>query len=394
MLRLLTYTTLYPASMRPCHGIFVETRLRQLIASGEATSRVISPVPWFPFRHASFGEYAVYARVPLRDQRYGIDIVYPRYPLIPRVGMTIAPFALAATTLPVVRRTLADGYDFQAIDAHYFYPDGVAAAMIANRIRKPFVITARGTDINLIPRYRAARRMILWTAERAAAIVTVSSALRDLLVALGVSPGKIYVLRNGVDLNHFRPVDRLAIRNALGLDGTVVLSVGNLIESKGHHIVIEAVACMPDVSLLVAGHGPDSERLQAQVKRLRIGDRVRFLGPVSQDKLRECYCAADALVHASSREGWPNVLLESMACGTPVIATSVGGVPEIVRAECTGILITQRSKEAIVDAVHRLLSNYPDRDATRRYAEGFSWDATTQGQIELFQRVAGMLARQ
>src|SRR3990170_5689885 len=103
MLRLLTYTTLYPTSTRPSHGIFVEARLRHLVASGEVASRVIAPVPWFPFRHARFGEYSLYARVPRRDQRHGIDIVYPRYPLIPKIGMTVAPFVLAAATLPGVR---------------------------------------------------------------------------------------------------------------------------------------------------------------------------------------------------------------------------------------------------------------------------------------------------
>lgn len=388
MLRLLTYTTLYPASARPSHGIFVETRLRHLVASGEATSRVIAPVPWFPFRHACFGEYSLYARVPRRDRRHGIDVVYPRYPLIPKIGMTVAPFALAAATLPSVRRVLADGYDFDVIDAHYFYPDGVAAAMIADRVGKPFVITARGTDINLVPRYRAARRMIRWAADRAAAIITVCAALKDALVELGVAPDKITPLRNGVDLERFRPVDRDEARTRLGLNGPTLVSVGHLIERKGHHLVIEALKSLPDLRLLVVGEGPEEGRLRALAERLDVAARVRFVGSVPQEQLRDYYGAVDALVLASSREGWANVLLEAMACGTPVVATPVWGTPEVVAMPAAGVLTTRRDVGAIVEAIRRLFGDYPDHGSTRRYAESFDWDATTRGQLGLFRRVA------
>jgi glycosyltransferase involved in cell wall biosynthesis len=393
MLRLLTYTTLYPASARPSHGIFVETRLRHLVASGEVTSRVIAPVPWFPFRHACFGEYSRYARVPRNDRRHGIDIVYPRYPHIPKIGMTVAPFALAAATLASVRGVLADGYDFDAIDAHYFYPDGVAAAMIADRVGKPFVITARGTDINLIPRHRAARRMIRWAADRAAAIITVCAALKDALIELGVAPDKITPLRNGVDLERFRPVDRDEARTRLGLSGPVLISVGHLIERKGHHLVIEALKSLPDFRLLLVGQGPEEAQLRALAERLDVGARVRFVGSVPQEQLRDYYGAADALVLASSREGWANVLLEAMACGTPVVATPVWGTPEVVATPAAGVLTTRRDAAAIVDAIRRLFQNPPDRESTRRYAESFSWDTTTRGQIELFRRVVNGTAK-
>jgi glycosyltransferase involved in cell wall biosynthesis len=120
---------------------------------------------------------------------------------------------------------------------------------------------------------------------------------------------------------------------------------------------------------------------------LGLGERVRFLGAVPQEQLAEYYGAADALVLASSREGWPNVLLEAMACGTPVVSTRVGGTPEIVAAPEAGVLADERSPRGIGDALRRLLRSYPDRDLTRRYAESYSWAATTAGQLELFERV-------
>jgi hypothetical protein len=170
MIRTLLFSTLYPSSVRPSHGIFVETRLRHLLSSGEVETRVVAPVPWFPFRDPRFGEYARHAAVPAHEVRNGIDVAHPRYLLLPKAGMNLAPASLARAGLKAARRLIAEGYDFDLIDAHYFYPDGVAATMIGKALNKPVVITARGTDINLIPKYDRPRRMILQAAEDCAAI--------------------------------------------------------------------------------------------------------------------------------------------------------------------------------------------------------------------------------
>ena len=119
-------------------------------------------MPWFPSRAARFGEYAGYARIPARDVRHGIAIDYPRYPVIPKVGMSLAPVLMALAVLPRLRAIIADGYDFDAIDAHYVYPDGVAAAWLGRQLGKPVVITARGSDLNVLPQYPLPRRMIRW----------------------------------------------------------------------------------------------------------------------------------------------------------------------------------------------------------------------------------------
>jgi glycosyltransferase involved in cell wall biosynthesis len=386
-MRLLTFTTLYPNAVRPHHGIFVEQRLRQLRAAGGVALEVVAPVPWFPFSSGAFGRYAEFARVPYAEDRHGIQVRHPRYLLLPKVGMTLAPYTLAAAGLRSIGRLIREGYGFDAIDAHYFYPDGVAAAMIARRLRKPLVITARGTDINLVPRYRMPRRQIRWAAQGASAIITVCDALKTALAGLGVPEEKITVLRNGVDLRLFRPADREAERRRLGLNGTTLLSVGHLTARKGHDIVIRALVELPAVQLLIAGIGEEEAALRRLADSLGIAARVRFLGAVPQEQLRSYYGAADALVLASSREGWANVLLESMACGTPVIATDVWGTPEVVAAPEAGVLMRERSPRALVEAYERLFAAYPDRVATRRYAERFSWDATTAGQQALFARV-------
>jgi glycosyltransferase involved in cell wall biosynthesis len=385
-LKILTFSTLYPSASRPSHGIFVETRLRHLVASGQVESKVVAPVPWFPSRNAWFGVYAAHASTPHQERRHGIDVLHPRYPLLPKIGMTLAPFLMAQAVKPVMGRLLRD-CDVDLIDAHYFYPDGVAAILLGKHFGKPVVVTARGTDINLIPRFRLPRAMIKWAAHRAAGIITVSRSLKDDLVRLGVPAKQVKVLRNGVDLQLFRPIDRESGRRRLEFSRTTLLSVGHLIPRKAHDLVIRALRWLPEMDLIIIGDGPELKALIALGRTVGVQDRIRFVGVLPQEELRNYYGAADALILASSREGWANVLLESMACGTPVVGSNVGGTAEVVSAPEAGVLMAERTPEGVAQALQRLFARRPDRGATRRYAEGFGWGATTAGQLELFGRI-------
>lgn len=380
---LLVFTTLYPNAAQPSHGVFVENRLRFLLASGRASARVLAPAPWFPSAAGVFGRYASYARIPRREVRHGIALEHPRYPVIPKFGMQAAPDLLFAAMRPHVARMLRER-PIDVIDAHYFYPDGVAAAMLGEAFGVPVTITARGTDLNLIMDRPGPRRRILWAAERAAGLIAVCEALKNRLTQAGVPAERVRVLRNGVDLGQFAPAERKPARRALSLTRPTLLSVGHLIERKGHDLVVAAMALLPQAELLIVGDGPEEGALKALAGRLGVADRVRFLGRVPHEKLPALYSAADVAVLASSREGWANVLLESMACGTPVAASAVWGTPEIVTAPEAGLLLRERSPQAIAEAVEALLADPPDRKATRAYAERFSWDATTAGQLELF----------
>jgi teichuronic acid biosynthesis glycosyltransferase TuaC len=389
-LRLLTFSTLYPNAARPTHGVFVENRLRHLVASGEASSTVIAPVPWFPSSHRRFGEWARHAAAPREERRHGLHILHPRYPTIPKFGMSAAPWLLYRAIRPVLAGLLASGARFDAIDAHYLYPDGVAATWLGAHFGLPVVMTARGTDVSLIPHHGLPRRMIRAAIARAAAVITVSSALRDALLLLGAPPDKLSVLRNGVDTALFRPPsDRAAARREFGVHGPTLVSVGLLIERKGHHRTIEAMCALPGFTLLIAGEGPERSRLAGLIERLRLGDRVRLLGAMPHDRLPMLYGAADASVLASSREGWANVLLESMACGTPVIASDIWGNPEVVQTRDAGLIAPENTPQGIAAAVRRLFAVPPCRAATRAYAERFGWEETTAGQLALFRRVIG-----
>ena len=271
-IRLLTFSTLFPHAASPNHGIFVENRLRHLLASKEATSIVLAPVPWFPSQSDRFGTWALHARAPAIESRHGIEIRHPRFPVIPRFGMSLAPWLLYRAMVPQVAGLLAEGHAFDAIDAHYLYPDGVAATWLGQRFGLPVVITARGTDINLIPQFQVPRRLIQRAIRDADALIAVSAALKQALVELGAPAEKVAVLRNGVETDLFRPpLNRAAVRAALGLKGPTLISVGGLIERKGHHRTIEAMRQLPGFELIIAGEGPERVRLAALIATYRPG---------------------------------------------------------------------------------------------------------------------------
>lgn len=394
-LKVLTFSTLFPSSVKPGHGIFVETRLRELLKSGQVESRVVAPVPWFPSTHTRWGDYARFAATPRRETRNGLDVLHPRYLLLPKVGMTSAPLTLALGARAAIQQLIDEGFDFDVIDAHYYYPDGVAAALLARWFGKPLAVTARGSDINLIGRHRLPRGWMRWASGVAAASIGVSQALVERMRELGLASRHQLTLRNGVDTERFHvDADRAALRARLGVQGQpLMVSVGNLVPLKGHDLVIEALGLLReqglDARLCIIGAGPQRPALEALCARLGLDDQVRFLGALPQQELAAWYAAADMLLLASEREGWPNVLLECMACGTPVVATAVGGIPEIVQVPLTGRVVEERSASSLAAAAKAVWQSPPSREAVRGHAQRFGWQATTQGQLALFADMAG-----
>jgi glycosyltransferase involved in cell wall biosynthesis len=380
----LVVTTLYPNRIQFRHGVFVQTRIRHLKDSGQLAPKVIAPVPWFPCKSAYFPAYSRLVDIPRQEEIEGIEVYHPRYIVIPKIGMLLTPILLAYSIYRQVKDLQKQGYQFDVIDAHYYYPDGVAAAIVARLLDKPLSITARGTDINLISNFSLPRKMILWASKVAKLNLAVCEALRQRMLEIGISAPTTHVLRNGVDLQLFAPLDRDALREKWQIRGKLLISVGYLIERKGHYLIIEAMPSLPDYQLYIVGGGEWEEKLKAQAQVLGVQDRVRFIGEVGHSQLPELYNIADALVLASDREGWANVLLEAMACGTPVVASRIWGTPEVVQSPEAGVLCEERSAQGLVAAITQLFAHYPDRTNTRQYAEKFSWDETTSGLLKLF----------
>jgi glycosyltransferase involved in cell wall biosynthesis len=255
------------------------------------------------------------------------------------------------------------------------------------------VLSARGTDVNVIAQLPGPRQRILRAIEGSAAVIAVSAALKSALVQLGADPERITVLRNGVDTDLFYPEDRLTARTALGLptDGArIAVSVGNLITDKRHDLLLDAAAKVDGLHVVIVGSGPEHAGLNRLARTLGVEQRVTLLEEMTQDQLRSAYAAADVLVHPSQREGWPNVLLESAACGTPVIAFDVGGVREIVVEPALGIVVREPHGVApLANAIQTLLVDPPSRDAVRAAAKRFGWEPVLEAQLALYRRAIG-----
>jgi glycosyltransferase involved in cell wall biosynthesis len=301
--------------------------------------------------------------------------------------MSVAPLALYAAVLPFLRRQIRDGHDFDLIDAHYFYPDGVGAVLLGRALDRPVSVTARGSDLNVIAQHAVPRRWIRWAVRNADGLVAVSGGLKRRLVALGVGADRVRVLRNGVDLTLFRPHDREAARGTLGFTRPSLLAVGNLVALKRHRLMVEALAQLPEVDLVIVGEGPERAGIESLARDHGVADRVRLLGRVPQDRLPEIYSAADLLLLVSTHEGWPNVLLESMACGTSVVVSAMDGIADIVGAAEAGRILADDTPSGLAAVIRELLAAPPSRATTRFYAEQFDWQSTTDGQIALFHEI-------
>ena len=380
MIRVLTLTNLYPSAARPRHGIFVEQRLRQLVASGRVGACVLVPVPRRPW----------VGRPPPVEcaERHGIPVRYCPFPVVRGLTTPFHPWLMARAACKALATVREVDRDFDLVDGQFLYPDGVAAVRLARALGKPVVLTARGSDVNVALRERLAGRSIRWAVNEAAAVIAVSSDLRERMVERGLPADRITVLRNGVDLELFKPGDRVSLRAELGFEGPTLLAVGNLVPEKGYDLALESLARLPGASLVVLGQGPEQSRLQALAGTLGVAGRVRWLAPVPQHQLAGYYCAADLTVLTSIREGMPNVLLESLACGTPVVATAVGGAPEVVTAPVAGRLLHDRAPAGLAAACRALIDAPADPAAVRRHAACFGWDEPIAGQLALFERVA------
>ncbi|HVJ00291.1 MAG TPA: glycosyltransferase [Sphingomonas sp.] len=392
MLRVLTLATLFPDATRPNFGVFVERQTRGLAAHPDVDLRVIAPIglpPWPATRHP---RYRALARLPEREERNGIAVLRPRFLTLPGTAGRHHVAALTRALVPLVE-SLRTAFPFDVIDAEFFFPDGPAAIALGRRYGVPVSIKARGADIHHWGRGPTAAQ-VLAAGRAAGGLLAVSEAMKRDMIALGLPSEPIRVHRTGVDLDRFAPLAtdsalpnpgaafpqgnhaRTAAKAALGVSGPLVVSVGALIERKGHAVVIEAMRDVPDATLLIAGEGPERGRLEALIARLGLADRVRLLGAVPHADLPRLLAAADVSALASSSEGLANAWVESLACGTPVVITEAGGARELVRDDSAGRVVA-RTAPAFAAAIRDLLAHPPSSEAARRSALPFTWAANT-----------------
>jgi glycosyltransferase involved in cell wall biosynthesis len=383
---ILLFTNLFPNSEDPNYGIFVYRRARQLRESFAHSVYVVAPVPYFPNwlpipnkvrSLPRISRWLKMGRIPVKEQWGGITVYHPRYLILPACSVPFHGFLMFLGAVLLILR-LHTLLRFECIDAHFVYPDGFAAVLLGKLLRLPVVVTAHGTDLGLYAQYSLLRPLIRWTLNGTERVICVSKALKRIALSLRISNDKLVVIPNGVDLDCFHPIDKTEARLILGmpLDAEVVVTVGQLISRKGYHVLINAVAHLcprfPNLKLFIIGEGSLGKSLQRRVSAMGLGQHVFLTGAVKNDELFRWYSAADVTCLASSREGFPCVLLESLACGTPVVATAIDGTTELVNSLDLGLLV-QQDAFSISDGLERALQIDWSRMALARHVRPFTW---------------------
>lgn len=393
-MNILGFTSLYPNNVCPNHGIFVKERLTRIAALPGVHVQIVSPVPYYP--PIGFGWRMSYRRVQKREFVDGIEVYHPRYIMAPKIGMAIHGFLMALCSLPLVRRICRE-FPPDIVDAHFVYPDGFAGMLIGQYLGCPVVVTARGSDVNVCADLPIIRSLLRLTLSRATYVISVSNPLAAKIGQLGISQKKIRVIPNGVDSETFYPSSKAEARKSISFEGNqkLVLSVGNYTSNKGMDLLVQALAYLRDSEgldslpiLVLIGEGKEGLSLESLVINLKLTHNVRVMGPVPHYLLPKWYRSADLFCLASSREGCPNVILESLACGTPVVATRVGGIPDLVNSPDVGIL-TDRSPEAMAKAIIEALNKVWDADLISQHVHRRTWEHVAGQEYDVFKSAVG-----
>lgn len=382
----LVFTSLYPNNVWPNQGVFVKERMTAFAKRAGCHVKVVAPVPYYP--PVGLGSRRLFSQVALQEIIDGRDVYHPRYLMTPKVGMVAYGVLMYLSTVKMIGR-LQKTFDFDVIDSHFVYPDGFAAILLGRHFRKPVVVSARGSDVSYYSRLPLIRPLLRYTFRKADRVIAVCRALKEAIVDLNIPAEKITVVPNGVDSGKFSPCERAEARRRLGLPNTTtLLSVGNLIPLKGFHVLIKAVKILltdfgrKDLHLVIVGEGPLRRELQALISELQLEAHVRLAGSRPHQELFLWYSAANLFCLASDREGWPNVLLESLACGVPVVATPVWGIPDIICSEDYGLL-ADRDEQDFARAIDLALEKSWDRDVLLNYAKSHSWNRVADSLSEV-----------
>jgi glycosyltransferase involved in cell wall biosynthesis len=373
-MKVLLFSNHYPASDAPTRGTYNRNVFNALARHAEV--RVVGPMPWW-IRLGRPRDLVVVQR----ETEFGLDAAFPAFWSVPRMIALHghASFATLAPYLATVRRA----FPWDVVVGSNAYPDGIGAADLALASRVPLVQNVIGSDVNELPDLPSLGPQIRWALRRAERVVAVSAAMGERVVSLGVPRERVVVQLNGVNGEEFTLRDRAEARARVGLDhaGPIVVYVGNVKIDKGAQVLVDATAPLvrrhgrKDVLVCIVGSGEHEAQIAARVRELGLGEHVRLCGRQPHALVAWWLAAGDVFCLPSFMEGCPNVVLEALATGRPVVATRVGGIPEIVREGETGLLVPPRDPEALADALAQALARPWDPAAQRASVPYLSWDA-------------------
>lgn len=377
MLHILVVTSRFPDGLRPNLGNFVERQTLELAARPGVEVQVVAPIGCAPFPLSRVASRALEG-LPEQEVWKGIPVHRLRFPRS-RYLPSLRPGALARRLLPLAK-ALRERFAFDVISAEFSWPDGPAAIAVGRALGVPVAIKARGMEFEHRAKAASTRRQLLASGLAAQSLLAVSGSVKQKMAAIGLPTERIAVHYSGVDSELFRPGDRAAARAKLGISGPLLLAVGNLIPEKGHWLALEALARLEGATLIVIGSGPERSALLARAQRLGVAERLRLPGSLPHALLPAFFAAADVTVHPSFVEGFGNVRLESLACGTPLVTTAVGEAGRIVDRPAAGRIVDP-DPQAIAEAVKSLLADPPPAEAVRECVREFNW-ARQSAQLE------------
>lgn len=386
MLRVLTLSTLFPDATRPTFGPFVERQTLGLAAHPEVELRVMAPVGIPPFGRFH-PRYRGLAQLPDVESWKGLAVYRTPFGHIPGIGGGWDARALARALRRPLKGIRAQ-FPFDVIDAQFFWPDGPAAIALGRELGVPVSVKARGADIHYWGRNPATSNQVIAAGQAADGMLAVSAAIKADMVALGMPEDRITVHYTGIDRDVFTVRDRAAAKQALGIRGPLIVSVGALIDRKGQGFVIDALPALPEATLVLIGKGENEAALKAKASALGITDRVRFTGPLPPPVIADWLAAADVMALPSASEGLANAWVEALASGTPVVTCDVGGARELFDRPEAGRLVARNASQ-IASAISEVLFNPPARDAVAATVDRFSWEANTDALYAHLKGLAG-----
>jgi glycosyltransferase involved in cell wall biosynthesis len=381
MLKIAVVTRYFPSSAEPWQGRSAYQTL--CVLARQADVQVFYPNATYP----SFLKPRSRSYDKLDDSYCPPDVKasYYDYPALPLVSRPLNGWMAARVLLPHVRRFAPD-----IIHSFFLYPDGYAALRIGKALSVPVVAMSIGSDINRIgdPISSLLTRRVLCGADF---LITVSGDLRKKAVAMGASPEKALAIVNGCDLSVFYVRDRLEARQKLHVDpaAEAVVYIGRMDVKKGLRELVEAAASLhpqrPNLRVYLVGDGPDRPLIESAIQANNADSYIHSMGACSFDDVAVWMAAADLVTLPSYMEGCPNVVLEALACGRPVVATNVGGIPEIMNDEC-GRLVPPRDPAALAHALASVLDRSWDAAAISA-SRSRSWDTVAAELLEVFESV-------
>ena len=381
-MRILTITNLFPSSNVPTAGVFIRERIKAVVARG-ADVRVIAPVPYVPPGPVP-ARYRRIRATPDAGEVDGVSVRYPRYLVIPKAGTRYQAWGYARGLRDVLRSEI-EGFRPDILDAHYLYPDACGVARAAREFDIPYACTARGSDVHVLGCVPSVHRQIRAALAGASAVIAVSRALATAMRDLKLFDGTVEVVPNGVDRSSFQPRPRAEAREALDLGGAgrFVVCVGHLAPVYRQELLLRALAHVDapaDLSVRFLGQGADRARLEALALSLGVDERVVFEGTVPHDQIPVWFAASIGSVQLNRSAGSPNAVLESVACGVPVLASDIPAMREALMAPEQGLFVEPRP-EAVARGLARLAET-----ATVPCGPVRSWDDVAGEILQHFER--------